>query len=145
MYFSATVPESVIVAGTARSILPGPSVMTNICPVPTITENAAKVSAACVSPTVLAPAGRQDGDQPDRARRDKGPEPRFAQQTPSCPRRLAFQPDQQNPKRQNDDQDHPLRTDLPVGRHLQEGQERPRQQAASAPRTPRRRPTPARR
>jgi hypothetical protein len=43
---SATVPASVIVAGIDRSMLPGPSVMTNICPSPTITEKAAKVSAA---------------------------------------------------------------------------------------------------
>jgi hypothetical protein len=53
--FSASVPESVIVAGTERSILPGPSVMTNIWPRPTMTEKAANVSAACDRPSELAP------------------------------------------------------------------------------------------
>ncbi len=53
--FSATVPASVIVAGTERSMLPGPSVMTNIWPMPTMTEKAAKVSAACDRPRELAP------------------------------------------------------------------------------------------
>ena len=53
--FSATVPASVIVAGTERSMFPGPSVMTNIWPIPTMIEKAAKVSAAWLSPRVLAP------------------------------------------------------------------------------------------
>ena len=44
-----------MVAGTERSILPGPSVMTNIWPMPTMIEKAAKVSAAWLSPSVLAP------------------------------------------------------------------------------------------
>ena len=35
-------PASVIVAGTDRSMLPGPSVMTNICPMPTITRKGGK-------------------------------------------------------------------------------------------------------
>ena len=39
----ATEPASVTVAGMERSTLPGPSVMTNIWPMPTMTENAAKV------------------------------------------------------------------------------------------------------
>ena len=55
MSLSATVPASVIVAGMDRSILPGPRVMTNICPSPTMTENEAKVSAACERPSVEAP------------------------------------------------------------------------------------------
>lgn len=55
MNLSASVPDSVIVAGTQRSILPGPSVMTNIWPIPTITEKAAKVRAACDRPKELAP------------------------------------------------------------------------------------------
>jgi hypothetical protein len=41
-----TAPASVMVAGTDRSTLPGPSVMTNIWPMPTMTKNTAKVSAA---------------------------------------------------------------------------------------------------
>ncbi len=45
MIFMATVPESVIVAGIERSTLPGPRVMTNICPMATITKNVAKVNA----------------------------------------------------------------------------------------------------
>ncbi len=53
--FSATVPASVMVAGTDRSILPGPSVITNIWPMPTMMEKAAKVKAACERPSVLAP------------------------------------------------------------------------------------------
>ena len=52
---SATVPARVMVAGIDRSILPGPSVMTNIWPSPTIAAKEAKVSAACVSPPALAP------------------------------------------------------------------------------------------
>ncbi len=53
--FSASVPASVMFAGIDRSTLPGPRVMTNIWPMPTITEKAAKVSAAWVSPAALAP------------------------------------------------------------------------------------------
>jgi hypothetical protein len=52
---SETVPASVMVAGIERSMLPGPRVITNIWPRPTITEKAAKVSAAWVSPPALAP------------------------------------------------------------------------------------------
>ena len=52
---SETVAASVMLAGTDRSILPGPSVITSICPRPTRTEKAPKVRAACASPTVLAP------------------------------------------------------------------------------------------
>lgn len=44
--FSDSVPASVIVAGIDRSTLPGPRVMTSICPSPTSTEKDAKVSAA---------------------------------------------------------------------------------------------------
>ena len=44
--FMATDPASVMVAGMERSTLPGPRVMTNICPMPTTTKNVAKVSAA---------------------------------------------------------------------------------------------------
>jgi hypothetical protein len=46
MSFIETAPASVMVAGIERSTLPGPSVMTNIWPMPTITKNVAKVSAA---------------------------------------------------------------------------------------------------
>ncbi len=55
MNLSASVPDRVMVAGTQRSILPGPSVMTNIWPMPTITEKAANVSAAWERPKELAP------------------------------------------------------------------------------------------
>ena len=58
MNFKASVPDSVIVAGTQRSIFPGPSVMTNIWPMPTMTEKAAKVSAACDRPNELAPPAK---------------------------------------------------------------------------------------
>ena len=44
--FMATEPASVMVAGIDRSTLPGPSVMTNIWPMPTITKKVAKVKAA---------------------------------------------------------------------------------------------------
>ena len=43
---AASVPESVITAGIDRSTLPGPSVMTNIWPSPTMAEKEAKVRAA---------------------------------------------------------------------------------------------------
>ena len=49
MIFIATEPASVIVAGIDRSTLPGPSVMTNIWPMPTMTKKVAKVSAAVIS------------------------------------------------------------------------------------------------
>ncbi len=52
---SDTVPASVMVAGIDRSIFPGPSVMTNICPSPTMTEKAANVNAACANPPALVP------------------------------------------------------------------------------------------
>ena len=48
--FMATEPASVIVAGIERSTLPGPSVMTNIWPMPTMTKKVAKVSAAVINP-----------------------------------------------------------------------------------------------
>ena len=42
-----TRPDKVITLGMERSILPGPEVMTSICPSPTITKNMAKSIAAC--------------------------------------------------------------------------------------------------
>lgn len=56
MIFIATEPASVIVAGIERSTLPGPSVKTNIWPMPTMTKKVAKVSAAVInSPPPLPP------------------------------------------------------------------------------------------
>ena len=48
--FMATALASPILAGSDRSTLPGPSVMTNICPMPTITVNTASASAAVIMP-----------------------------------------------------------------------------------------------
>ena len=53
MTFIATALASPILAGSERSTLPGPNVMTNICPAPTITEKTASDSAAVIMP--LAP------------------------------------------------------------------------------------------
>ena len=50
MVFIATALASPILAGSDRSTLPGPSVMTNICPTPTITVNTASDSAAVSMP-----------------------------------------------------------------------------------------------
>ena len=44
--FIETAPATVMVAGIDRSTLPGPSVITCIWPMPTITEKAAKENAA---------------------------------------------------------------------------------------------------
>ena len=52
--FMATVPQRVIVAGMERSTLPGPVVMTSICPVPTITVKQAKVTCDAGGPAVTA-------------------------------------------------------------------------------------------
>ena len=46
MIFMDTAPASVIVAGIERSTLPGPRVMTYICPIATRTEKVANDSAA---------------------------------------------------------------------------------------------------
>ena len=46
MIFIDTAPARVMVAGIDRSTLPGPRVITCICPMPTITEKAAKENAA---------------------------------------------------------------------------------------------------
>ena len=48
--FIATALASPILAGRDRSTLPGPSVMTNICPTPTMTVNTASDSAAVSMP-----------------------------------------------------------------------------------------------
>ena len=50
MVFIATALASPMLAGSERSTLPGPSVMTNICPTPTITVNTASESAAVSMP-----------------------------------------------------------------------------------------------
>ena len=48
--FIATALASPILAGSERSTLPGPSVITNICPTPTITVKTASDSAAVSMP-----------------------------------------------------------------------------------------------
>ena len=48
--FMATALASPILAGSDRSTLPGPSVMTNIWPTPTTTMNTASDSAAVIMP-----------------------------------------------------------------------------------------------
>jgi len=53
MTFIATALASPIFAGSDKSTLPGPKVMTNIWPMPTITMNSASDSAAVTMP--LAP------------------------------------------------------------------------------------------
>ena len=50
MIFMATALASPILAGNERSTLPGPSVMTNIWPTPTITMNTASDNAAVIMP-----------------------------------------------------------------------------------------------
>ena len=54
-----------MVAGIERSTLPGPSVMTNIWPMPTMTKKVAKVSAAVSSSPPPWPRGEGDGREPD--------------------------------------------------------------------------------
>ena len=78
MIFIATEPASVMVAGIDRSTLPGPSVMTNIWPMPTMTKKVAKVSAAVSSSPPPWPPREGDGREPDQERRDEGPEPGLA-------------------------------------------------------------------
>ncbi len=48
--FIATALASPMLAGSDRSTLPGPSVMTNICPTPTMTVKTASDSAAVSMP-----------------------------------------------------------------------------------------------
>ncbi len=48
--FIATALASPILAGSDKSTLPGPSVMTNICPTPTMTVNTDNDSAAVSIP-----------------------------------------------------------------------------------------------
>ena len=48
--FMATALASPILAGSERSILPGPRVMTNIWPTPTTTMNTASDNAAVIIP-----------------------------------------------------------------------------------------------
>ena len=56
MIFMATVPASVMLAGIERSTLPGPSVITNIWPIATMTKKVPKVMAAeRTSPPPLPP------------------------------------------------------------------------------------------
>ena len=48
--FMATALARPMLAGSDRSTLPGPSVMTNICPTPTMTMKTASESAAVIMP-----------------------------------------------------------------------------------------------
>ena len=56
MTFIATALASPMLAGRERSTLPGPSVMTNICPMPTNTVKTASESAAVAMPPAPCPA-----------------------------------------------------------------------------------------
>ena len=107
-------------------MLPGPSVMTNIWPMPTMTEKAAKVSAACDRPERAGAAGKQDRDEPDDKGGNEGPDPGLANRAAKWSSALLplFEAVEQQPERQHDDQDRALRADLPVRRDPQEGQER---------------------
>ena len=62
--FIATALASPILAGSDRSTLPGPSVMTNIWPTPTITMKTASDSAAVIMPPRAIAAGEGDCRQP---------------------------------------------------------------------------------
>ena len=125
---------SVIVAGIDRSTLPGPSVITNICPSPTMSGKGAEgqrgigepaVAAPPVSPTISAKAAG-GGDDRTRARA-------FAEASSACSSCPASRRLNSSRSRQHQDQDRPLRPDLPVGRQPEEVQERRRQRQRQRP------------
>ncbi len=125
--FSATVPASVMVAGTERSILPGPSVMTNIWPMPTMIEKAAKVKAACDGPSGAGAAGEQRSSTSQTANAAKHDQIHGLRESPATAHRRFSRFSRRLRKSrsaEHDDQDRALRPDLPVGRDPQEGQER---------------------
>ncbi len=131
MTFIATEPASVIVAGIDRSTLPGPSVTTNIWPMPTMTKKVAKVSAAVSSspppwPPVKAMVASQTAIA---ATKDQSQGLSASAREALSSARL--RPVDEGAERQHDDQDRALRADLPVGRDAQEGQERARRASAS--------------
>ncbi len=72
MIFIATPPASAMVDGIDRSTLPGPVVMTNIWPMPTITVKVAKDSAAVMtSPPPLPSVKRMVASQTASAPRNE--------------------------------------------------------------------------
>lgn len=125
MSLSATVPASVMVEGMERSTLPGPKVMTNICPSPTMIEKAAKVRAAWLRPMLEAPAVKRTvtTHTPAAATNDQihGGE--------DCPQRRhhraasRFAAVENQAQGQDNDENRALRADLPIGRDLEERQE----------------------
>ena len=116
MIFIATEPASVMVAGIDRSTLPGPSVMTNIWPMPTMTKKVAKVSAAVISSPPPWPRVKAMVASPDEEGRDEGPEPGLARAGGGARSSPLLHAVDDGAQRQHDDQDRALRADLPVGR-----------------------------
>src|SRR5690606_2977971 len=121
MTFIATEPASVMVAGIDRSTLPGPSVNTNIWPMPTITKKVAKVSAAVIS----SPPPRPPVNAIVAAQTAKAATNDQIQGLRRISRIIAAaQAVDHGTRGEDDDQDRPLRADLPVRRDLEERQER---------------------
>src|ERR1700722_14957460 len=127
----ATALARPILAASDRSILPGPRVITIIWAMPAITMKTASASAEvsmapapwpCVTRTATT-------HMPSAAAKD---------QIQAAEKSLRIAPSRaaadQRPRRQHDDQDHAVGTDLPVLRNLHEGEQRrgrPRQGQAT--------------
>src|SRR6266702_169049 len=116
----ATLPDSAMVAGIERSMLPGPLVTTSICPKPTSTVNTTNADAAeSMLAACLRPA------------RDRWPRPPAPHRRPTrataCreSQGLLSSPCSPAPKyqtqRQHGDQNHALKTNLPFRCDLQKG------------------------
>ena len=73
--FIATALASPILAGSDRSTLPGPSVMTNICPTPTMTVKTDKRQRRGQHASGAVTAGECDRREPYHAGADERPDP----------------------------------------------------------------------
>ena len=78
MIFMATALARPILAGSERSTLPGPSVMTNIWPMPTITMKTASDRPGGDHAAGTLPSGEDDGRKPDEEGAGEGPDPGLA-------------------------------------------------------------------
>ena len=125
MTFMATALASPILAGSDRSTLPGPSVMTNICPTPTMTGEDRERQRRRDHAAGAIAAGEGDRREPDQQRADEGPDPglgeQLAQRAAIVRASLRLISDARG---QHDDEDGAVGGDLPVGRDVHEGEQR---------------------